>query len=300
MKDRTNNWEASICFADDGAAGDTGGGAGATPAAEAPAPAPAPEAGAFGDSELHDIFTFDPFAKEDSTSPTANPTPPAAEPPKGAEPTPAAQPEPTPQAGLEATLGQLKQVNEQLLERMQGQGQGQQPEVPDAPFADVRVPAELVNALRSDDPAEVHTAINLMVQGAATMAYNRAKAELASFVNEGLPTMMAGFQQHTQTAKTVETDFYGKYPELNKAEFKPMIAQIAMSVAQELNAKGQFTGWNEGFRDAVAERFIRMFQGLMPAPAAPAAPSAPFQPPGGARPSSPSADPAVDIMNTLF
>lgn len=299
MKDRTNNWKASVCFADDGAAPAADPGGGAAPAVEAPAPAPAPAGGAFGDAELHDIFTFDPFAKEDPASPEANPTPPAAEPPKGAEPTPAAQPEPTPQSGLEATLGQLTQVQAQLLERMQGREE-QTPPAPDAPFADVRVPVELVNALRSDDPAEVHTAINLMVQGAATMAYNRAKAELAAFVNEGLPTMMAGFQQHTQTAKTVETDFYGKYPELNKAEFKPMIAQIAMSVAQELNAKGQFTGWTEGFRDAVAERFIRTFQGLMPAPAAPAASPAPFQPPGGARPSSPSTDPAVDIMNTLF
>lgn len=273
------------------------------PAEPAPAIETAPnvdelgDGGVFGNKETQAIFDFDPFAGGDETTEP----PPAAEPPKGAEPVAPAQPEPSPPPAPDPSVAALLQSQAELVEQLKKSNAPAEP-APAEPadgnhFADVQVPEALVNALRSDDPVEARTAVNLLVQGAANMAYRKAQADIQSLITEGLPNMMVQFTQATQVAKTVETDFYGTYPQLNKPELKPLVANIGQQIAQEEGAA--FAGYTPAFRDKIATRVIQLLQGVVPQaePQAQPKPNGQYQPTPSVRPAPSGNSDILDLFS---
>lgn len=263
------------------------------PAPPPPAGDPSPSADSGVPADLKDILSWDPFAQ-----PPAEPTAPPAAPPKaeGSDPPPA-EPAPTPPPVADPVVAELQAIRQSLAQSAPADPPAPKETPPEPPpFADVRVPPELVAALRSDDPNEAAVAVNLLVQGAATMAYRKFQEDFTKFQNEGLPSFIASTRQVEEQARTIKTDFYGKYPELDKPELYPLVQTVA---AEMIKAQGQnFKGWDEAFRDAVGTRVVTLLAGVVKAPAPPAPAPAPFTPPsGGPRP---AAAPENDILATLF
>ena len=238
---------------------------------EAPAaPEAAPESdSSFGDTNLDDIFRFDAFEGGlDQPDPVVAPTP-TAEPeaPVASAPEPEA-PAPDPMA---AVVSELTKLTERLAPPPATEAPTESAE-PDNFFADIQVPVELLNAIRSDDPAQASMAFTAFAQGTMNTVYKRVRNELAEFVSQALPELIDSRTASVAETKRVEQDFYGTYPQFNKPELKPLIAKIGAQIAAELGPN--FQGWNEHFRDLVGSRALGLLAGIVPPAAATPAPVA--------------------------
>ena len=236
--------------------------------ATAPAPEAAPESdSSFGDSNLDDIFRFDAFESGlDQPDPVVEPAP-LAEPVAPVAPVP--EPEAPAPDPMQAVVSELTKLTERLAPAPAAEAPTESAE-PDNFFADIQVPVELLNAIRSDDPAQASMAFTAFAQGTMNTVYKRVRNELAEFVSQALPELIDSRTASVAETKRVEQDFYGTYPQFNKPELKPLIARIGAQVAAELGP--QFQGWNEQFRDLVGARALGLLTGIAP-PAAPAPPA---------------------------
>lgn len=263
-------------------------------APEAPAiPEAAPESeSSFGDSNLDDIFRFDAFESGlDQPDPVVEPAP-LAEPVAPVAPVP--EPEAPAPDPMSAVVSELTKLTERLAPAPATEAPTESAE-PDNFFADIQVPVELLNAIRSDDPAQASMAFTAFAQGTMNTVYKRVRNELAEFVSQALPELIDSRTASVAETKRVEQDFYGTYPQFNKPELKPLIARIGAQVAAELGP--QFQGWNEHFRDLVGSRALSLLAGIAPPAAAPPAPVASgFTAPRTTRP-APTRDLADEILD---
>lgn len=263
-------------------------------APEAPAiPEAAPESeSSFGDSNLDDIFRFDAFESGlDQPDPVVEPAP-LAEPVAPVAPVP--EPEAPAPDPMQAVVSELTKLTERLAPAPATEAPTESAE-PDNFFADIQVPVELLNAIRSDDPAQASMAFTAFAQGTMNTVYKRVRNELAEFVSQALPELIDSRTASVAETKRVEQDFYGTYPQFNKPELKPLIARIGAQVAAELGP--QFQGWNEHFRDLVGSRALSLLAGIAPPAAAPPAPVASgFTAPRTTRP-APTRDLADEILD---
>jgi len=246
-------------------------------------PEAAPESdSSFGDTNLDDIFRFDAFESGlDQPDPAVEPAP-LAEPVAPVAPVP--EPEAPAPDPMSAVVSELTKLTERLAPAPAAEAPTESAE-PDNFFADIQVPVELLNAIRSDDPAQASMAFTAFAQGTMNTVYKRVRNELAEFVSQALPELIDSRTASVAETKRVEQDFYGTYPQFNKPELKPLIAKIGAQVAAELGPN--FQGWNEHFRDLVGSRALGLLAGIVPpAAAAPPAPVATgFTAPRTTRPS---------------
>lgn len=254
----------------------------AGPAPEAPASEPTSEPV----EDIQAIIDFDPFApKEAAPGPSAQEPAPAGS-DAAAAPTPDAPPAVDPMVDLVARQTQLM---EQLAANA-APAPAAAPAEPEAPRFAVALPPEIVNAIRSDDPAEATAALNLIVNGIATMAFNESRKEIA-LAMQSVPQQFQQLSEAQSEMRRIQADFYGTYPELDREELRPLVVKAA-----ELEAKAApYTGWSKEFGTRVAQRVASV---LAPKAAPAPAPKPPqFQGPSSARPAAAKPN---DIMDTLF
>lgn len=145
---------------------------------------------------------------------------------------------------------QPKQQQQQQKAQPEKQSQSQQPDVPDYQFT---IPDQLVDMLASEDVNERRTAIGALATGLARNIHQSIMQSVETTMAprfEQLPQTMQQMQQVRETAKTVHQDFYGKFKELNKQEYYPIVTEIAREVMQEMGTQQ----WSEKVRDEIGKR----------------------------------------------
>jgi hypothetical protein len=293
-----------------------------TPAAEAPAATDAP----LSEDAIKDILSYDPFApppEKEAAAGDPSQSPPAPEAKKATAPdqkapttsdpaatAPAAAPQKTPhEVALEAANAQLEQLRQTVARQAEAMAnfvkqqekkpvEGQQPAAPEAakPAYTVEVPPQLFEAIRSDDPEVARQGLNVMVNSVMNRVHKdvstllaEREAAIIAHVSQAVPARM---QQQTEVetqARQVHDDFYGTFKELDVPELKPLVTQVATSIAQEVARQGYSPAWTPEFRNAVGERvraILRATNGGQQSPPPPPPPtSAPAaQIRGGVRP----------------
>jgi hypothetical protein len=258
-------------------------------------------------NEIEAIVRYDPFAEQPEV---AEPEPAPAEPEAPvAEPEVPAAPVPNPS---EVLAMQLAAQQKELLEKLTPK---EEPKAPDAPAGfTAQVPPELVQALQSDNPQDVHNAVNHIVNGTAMLAYSRAKAEFEqllatqiSTLRSSLPQLMTEHTTAVQTQEQARQVFYTAYPKLANPMVRPMVQSAAEAVAQEWQQGNKpFTGMTPEFAAAVAGKIaaglgipIEAFAAEVPRVQQQPKPQA-FNPAQSARPSNPSPDPFAKIGLDIF
>lgn len=283
----------------------------------APAPAAAPAAPS--QQSIADLMAFDPFqSSPDGRITPATPSAPSAEksgdgsggapaapkadpvgtqvtpstPQPGAPAAPMPGPATPPQPDVSKLQGQVEQMRQMLTESLTRVPQAPAtPAAPEKPHFQFQLPDVVANAIRSEDPAEARAGMNVLVNGLA----NAIRQDYTKMVQEQVfPAVMQIVGQQIalyQEQQKVQADFYGTYKEFDHPQLKPVVAQVAMTVAQEQGA----TSWTPELSKAIAERLHLMFPGVKapqtpPPPAPPSPPQQPFIGGVGARPAAGVAD----------
>lgn len=210
---------------------------------------------------------------------------------------------------LRAQNAEMQKQLSQLLDAFQKQTTAaQKPAEPqkaggkaedDADNVILDIPPALAEMLESEDPAERTQGMRYLASGAATAAVAHVKQMLAPIFRQGLPRMIQQVVHQQETRKTVDQDFYGKFPQLNKPELHNFVLQVGREVAAETGKKA----WDGELRDAIGQRVIERLSSLLPVvqPAQPAATPAPTRraaPPPTPRGGSPARNAPADSSQT--
>lgn len=197
--------------------------------------------------------------------------------PPGGTPAPAGtQPAPI-SPEIQAILDQNRALVEQVSQLTAGQKPGGQPQEqpPQDVFAQMpeyiyELPDPLMVSLNSEDPVERKRAMTHLIRGVAQGIHKTVLGVVAQRLTQLETAIPSNIQQrmaHAETARTVHTDFYGKFPQLNNPVLLPVVKQIAEAHMKET---GQ-THWSPELRDAIGQKVLQVLAGVVPA-AAPAAP----------------------------
>lgn len=245
--------------------------------------------------EVQKAMDFDPFTPAGDE---LNPNPPAKT--EGGSPTegtttvvqpasqPVVQPIPnggTPQAtGADAELKELRETNQRLLNAVlssqqpkpgaQANGsetpQNGQPQETDPfkamPNYEFNLHDQLITQMNSENPVERKQAIGLLVKGVAQGIHATVMQQVAVAVQnlqKTLPQQMQASLTQQQQSQAVESDFYGKFPQLKTKELRSVVGQVF----QDLSASGKYSEWNAQLRDDVGAEVIRRLTGILPAAA---------------------------------
>lgn len=175
------------------------------------------------------------------------------------QPTPA--PEPEPRREVDPEVAQLRARLAELEGKIEPKKEAP-PQDPDQEFilksyGGIRIPPDVLVALRDDDPAKASEALTGLMFG----VLSRAARDSRAFVREELARMreevprIATNEVETRTrAQQVEADFYGNYPVLNKPRLRPVVAQTMQEIAQDWISQGKRVDWTPEFRDQLARR----------------------------------------------
>lgn len=146
-----------------------------------------------------------------------------------------------------------------------------QPKAPDIPAYDYTIPDQLIAAMSSEDPNERKKGTAMLIKGVAQGIHKTiiegVNSQLQQLV-QNLPAIITQHTQHIQQAQTVETDFYGKFPQLKHEQLRPLVAKVAEGIMKE---KKQ-TSWTPELRDAIGAKVIELVRSAVPATAAVATP----------------------------
>lgn len=258
------------------------------PAGDTPAPKPAEEPSKQGAPAA---ATPPLKAGEQPPVDPAKATPSAADPnaPKPAPATPA--PAPQPQAADLAEL--IRQQTETIQAALQTPKGPAEPAAPKPPKYELGIPPQVLNALRSEDPAEFAGGMHAVINGIANRIWDDVNTHVQEFVRQSVPAMISSAQDSRSTQEQVATDFYGTHPNLQNPVLKPLIQNVGLQVVQQRQSQGKPIAWNAELRDEIAETIYASLPQLRPAaaqaPAAPngsaaPAPKPPFASGGGVRP----------------
>jgi chemotaxis protein histidine kinase CheA len=154
-------------------------------------------------------------------------------------------------SGLRNYQAQVQQVQAQQQQQAQQTQQAQQQQQQQE-FG-FNVPDEYMNAINSEDPAQRKQALNQLLSATAQSIYARTTQEMNQRFAQ-IPNQMEPVLNAREYEQRIKQDMYGTYPELVGME-----AQVA-AVATQLQQQGVFPGggWNENFRDAIAEKLSPM------------------------------------------
>lgn len=301
-----------------------------------PAPSSAPvDSGAIGD-DIRSILNFDPFAPDEGSPPAQGASGPAqVDPPAGGPPAPASvDPAPQPQVEAppppaaptqpDANLALAHSAAElaaaaQSLRQVQAPQSTAPQEDPWAPRAILpgqdnpsnidygqimaRLPAELLNGIRSENPAEFQQSLTSLMGVVAHVVHRNAAqhaiAQVRAEFSQILPRFFEDQWEVREGQRMVMQDFYGKFPHLGRS---PQLKQIVMREAQQM--VGQYGNWNEQFRDALGARVYALLGMPIPGAAPPPNPAPPSPAPQmsgtGSRPMTAPAPQAKQPWDDLF
>lgn len=285
-----------------------------TSSSSAPAQSPAAST-----PSVEDILRFDPFgpetegtqegvmepAKTGEVAPAAK-TGKDGDGSKAETPTQPQQAEPVANPEMELLKKQLKEANDVMeqMKAMAASNQAQKQKEPpkdDTPAYDFKFPEPLLRALQSEDPKEFQEGMANLSTGVARGVHQTVMKQVYDLMPKVIAASVQAMQQHstmTNETQTMRSDFYGKYPHLDKPELHPIVGMVAQQLGDELKV----SGYSAEFRDALAARLSAMGIGT-------AAPVQPITPPppqptimsgGGARPAPTFADEQQKQMMDLL
>ena len=260
------------------------------------------------------VFEFDYFGPADGDpaeplpgdAPPASPTPGAAAPGKVPEASlAAAPPAPTKSPEVQALERQIAELNGRVegFTRAQPQPAPQGDAAPEVevPAYEFAIPEKLAGLLNSEDPKERMAGMAHLSRGIAQVTHREVVKSIRAEVGAILPHVIQAHLARSQGAQTVQTEFYGKYKELNSPELRPLVANVASRLAAELKVRS----WTPEFGDKVAERVRAVLTRAAPAPTpSPSAPPASQAPRltqgGGVRPGGGPSPPATSQMDEMM
>lgn len=183
------------------------------------------------------------------------PTPPA---PAAVQQSPAESAMQAQMAQMQNELGTLRNYQAQVQQvqaqqqqvQQQAQQQTQQQQQEEFTF---NVPDEYMNAIGSEDLTTRKNALNQLLSATAQSIYARTTQDMNQRFAQ-IPSQMEPVLNAREYEQRIKADMYGTYPELVGME-----SQVA-AVASQLQQQGVFPGggWNENFRDAIAEKLSPM------------------------------------------
>lgn len=213
------------------------------------------------------------------TDPAAQPGMPNEQTPQGNQP----PVDPT-VAALQHQVQHLTGLLQQQGQQPQGEGQNNDDPLGVMPDYTFNVNPQLLSMLASEDPNERGQAIAALSQGIAQTVHTQV-ANMVRQVRDGIPTTITEHVQNHAMQQQVHTDFYGKYPELDRPELKQVVQRAALTIMQQQMNMGIQPVWNEQLRDQVAT-YVKQTLGMQvtapnpaPDPNNPVPPGTPVDPP---------------------
>lgn len=264
------------------------------PAAPAPVSAPTPEP--IAPSQEQSNALWDAFEGADSSPP---PPPP---PPVQAAPQPPAMPEMPPEVppsvdDLLAGAGSsaAPQVYEPAVSQPQVEAPAPVPPPVSAPLDVGALQRQAIDylmaneyKLNDEDRTQLISAPDEVLPKLAARMHVGIATQLAQQVAQAIPAMI---QQHMDShikAQRAEMEFFGRYPKLNRAEWKPIIAESLQMVKQMNPNANRDQIINEGAALAAFRINSKYSQSHSPQPPQPprasSPPYVPFAPGGGVTP----------------
>lgn len=234
------------------------------------------------------------------------------QPPKAVPPAPQAPQVATPQQADDSDIESLLRDVEPMLPRVdqpgapqpqqqQPQQQQQQPQAAPAPQAPVAPPTAaapvdavrqaidylMANEYRMDDAMSrrVISEPEAVLPEIAARVHVNVVRDLGQRIGQLLPQMIEGVVQQRLAATQSEAEFFGRYPKLNRMEFKPYVAQSLQMVLQMNPGIDRETLMREG-ASLSAYRIRAAFRGQGPRPPQERSVVPPYVPvpPGGGAP----------------
>lgn len=254
---------------------------------------------AFADSDVSALLRMD-FGDAKAEGPEPDSAPDSSAPlPSGQEPSPTTDPavegQPPLSAGVagppaapaadERTQG-FMQALQWMQAQQAAQQQPQQPNMPPPPPAYAYdINEQMLRAVTSDDMREREMALKAFAVNLSQTVHQRAVEQLREEVARAMPAFVRQVATQEYERKSIAQDFYGKYPEFDRPEVLPVVAQVAQQVMQETGA----SAWSAKVRDAVAGRTRALLGALAnngqqrPAPQMTAPSASPMNNPPGSR-----------------
>ena len=180
--------------------------------------------------------------------------------PSGQQPAPQQETQEQLQARLMYEAARLESQQAEFSRRQQEAASAQTQQAPqqapaqgptqaDRKFA-LQVPDQMVDALRSEDPRLVKSAVEAMVNGAAEMAYRTALTEATEQMRTIASEIYSQQQGTVSQQQQIFNDFYGAYPELNNPDLRIIVRAVGEQVAKELGT----STWGPKLRDLIGTR----------------------------------------------
>lgn len=276
-----------------------------------PAAPGASDQSALTDTGLEEMFTGQPGTGTDTGvegGAPPQPSPDAGQQTPPVDPAASAAP-PVPPAPSPETLA-LREVIETLKRTSQPKAgsDAAQPQAPD-PLRDVpayqfNLPPQVLNGLAHEDPAVRGQTLSAVISAVGRTIHqqvlNQVHANLDA-LRQTIPEAVYGTVSETEMQRTVNTDFYGKYPQYNTPMMRPLV-QMALVQVAKANPALAANGWTPELRDAVGAYLQQQVPIAAKAPAA--APAGPKAPPvlmgQGSRPAAPVVDGNQQALDEFF
>jgi hypothetical protein len=210
---------------------------------------------AFSDPDVAALLRSEPGTFGDSSpqpEPEDSPTPePEAEQPSSSSPEAAGSPEaPTTAATFDPELEQLKGFYRGLQAQPQQPVAPQAPQQPQLPGYAYDINDNMLRAVTSEDMRERAAALQAFAVNLSQTVHQRAVQQVREEISQVMPQYVQQIALQEYQRREIARDFYGQYPELDRPELAPAVAQIAQQVMMESKANG----WTPKVRDAVAAR----------------------------------------------
>lgn len=162
------------------------------------------------------------------------------------------------------------------------------------------IPEKVMSHLNSENPEERKAGLAAVMFGvAAKVHYNMLQH--VQRMADAIPEVVMSRVAQQNAAREQYTDFYNKYPKLNRDELRPVVVAVAKQM-------GPQKGWTPALRDEIAKRTFAALGWQMDGAAPPAGtrPKAPRATPSAARPgggvngSGQEKSQADEVMDLLF
>jgi hypothetical protein len=125
---------------------------------------------------------------------------------------------------------------------------------PELPHYAYEINEHMVRAVTSEDIMERANALKAFATNLSQTVHMRAVEQMRQEVAAAIPVFVTQMIAQEYAKREIARDFYGTFPELNRPEVAPIVAQVAQQVMTELRAND----WNQRVRDTVGARVKAM------------------------------------------
>lgn len=168
-------------------------------------------------------------------------------------------------AALQAQISNLTNTLQgQQTQTQQPQGGQQEDALDTVPDYNFEIPDQLVNMLNSEDPGERKTALGTLIRGVSQTIHQQL-AGVVKEVRDSVPNSINDAIQMQQFQSQVNTEFYGKYPDLNTPEKRQVVHAVALNLMRQDAQMGVQPAWTPQFMERVGQAVNQMLGVQQPA-----------------------------------